>query len=119
MIVRQLLAGLDGLAAGAAWCWCGGGAGPAGGQDGDGVSRAGLAMAGDGAGVVGFFAGVRGGRCAECGEALGRLVDWSLMDVVRGLRGAPWLDRVDVVQPVLWAVMVSLAAVVAIGGCGS
>ncbi|MEU0039655.1 acyltransferase domain-containing protein [Streptomyces sp. NPDC006333] len=32
------------------------------------------------------------------------------MDVVRGVEGAPGLDRVDVVQPVLWAVMVSLAA---------
>jgi polyketide synthase 7 len=45
-----------------------------------------------------------------CGEALGRFVDWSLADVVRGVAGAPGLDRVDVVQPVLWAVMVSLAA---------
>jgi acyl transferase domain-containing protein/short-subunit dehydrogenase/acyl carrier protein len=44
-----------------------------------------------------------------CGEALGRWVDWSLMDVVRGEAGAPGLDRVDVVQPVLWAMMVSLA----------
>ena len=46
-------------------------------------------------------------RC--CGEALGRWVEWSLLDVVRGQEGAPGLDRVDVVQPVLWAVMVSLA----------
>ena len=44
-----------------------------------------------------------------CGAALGRWVDWSLMDVVAGRPGAPGLDRVDVVQPVLWAVMVSLA----------
>ena len=44
-----------------------------------------------------------------CGEALAGWVDWSLMDVVRGVEGAPGLDRVDVVQPVLWAVMVSLA----------
>ena len=29
---------------------------------------------------------------------------------MRGVPGAPGLDRVDVVQPVLWAVMVSLAA---------
>lgn len=40
-----------------------------------------------------------------CAEALGRWVDWSLMDVVRGLPGAPGLDRVDVVQPVLWAMV--------------
>ena len=46
-------------------------------------------------------------RC--CGEALAEFVDWSLLDVVQGVAGAPGLDRVDVVQPVLWAVMVSLA----------
>jgi polyketide synthase 7 len=46
----------------------------------------------------------------RCGEALARYVDWSLLDVVEGVVGAPSLDRVDVVQPVLWAVMVSLAA---------
>ena len=44
-----------------------------------------------------------------CGEALSGFVDWSLLDVVRGVAGAPGLDRVDVVQPVLWAMMVSLA----------
>ncbi|GFG64843.1 polyketide synthase [Mycobacterium kubicae] len=45
----------------------------------------------------------------RCGKALGEYVDWSLLDVIRGAPGAPSLDRVDVVQPVLWAVMVSLA----------
>ncbi|MFE6522359.1 type I polyketide synthase [Streptomyces sp. NPDC057794] len=50
-------------------------------------------------------------RFAECAEALSPFVDWSLVDVVRGEGGAAGLDRVDVVQPVLWAVMVSLAAV--------
>ncbi|WP_143079013.1 acyltransferase domain-containing protein, partial [Streptomyces monashensis] len=49
-------------------------------------------------------------RFAECGVALGEFVEWSLVDVVRGVEGAPGFDRVDVVQPVLWAVMVSLAA---------
>jgi polyketide synthase 7 len=44
-----------------------------------------------------------------CGDALAEFVDWSLLDVLRGEAGAPGLDRVDVVQPVLWAVMVSLA----------
>ena len=44
-----------------------------------------------------------------CGEALAKHVDWSLEDVLRGGRGAPGLERVDVVQPVLFAVMVSLA----------
>jgi pimaricinolide synthase PimS1 len=45
----------------------------------------------------------------ECAAALARYTDWSLLDVLRGADGAPGLDRVDVVQPVLWAVMVSLA----------
>ncbi|WP_329524781.1 type I polyketide synthase [Streptomyces sp. NBC_01462] len=49
-------------------------------------------------------------RFGECAVALDGFVEWSLMDVVRGVEGAPGLDRVDVVQPVLWAVMVSLAA---------
>ncbi len=48
-------------------------------------------------------------QVALCGEVLGGLVDWSLEGVLRGVGGAPGLDRVDVVQPVLFAVMVSLA----------
>jgi acyl transferase domain-containing protein len=35
---------------------------------------------------------------------------WNLMDVLSGAPGAPGLDRSDVVQPALFAVMVSLAA---------
>ncbi|MFI9202358.1 SDR family NAD(P)-dependent oxidoreductase [Streptomyces sp. NPDC053048] len=42
----------------------------------------------------------------RCEVALSPYVDWSLTEVLRG-RGR--LDRVDVVQPVSWAVMVSLA----------
>ena len=45
----------------------------------------------------------------RCDKALGEYVEWSLIDVIRGVEGAPGLGRVDVVQPVLWAVMVSLA----------
>ncbi|MFY2862099.1 acyltransferase domain-containing protein, partial [Mycobacterium sp. THU-M104] len=48
-------------------------------------------------------------RIAECAEAFSEFVDWSLIDVLRQAPGAPGLDRVDVVQPVLFAVMVSLA----------
>jgi mycoketide-CoA synthase len=44
-----------------------------------------------------------------CAEAFSEFVDWSLIDVLRGTPGAPGMDRVDVVQPVLFAVMVSLA----------
>ena len=50
-------------------------------------------------------------RLAECGQALAPWVDWSLADVLAGAPGAPGLERADVVQPALWAVMVSLAAV--------
>ncbi|QKV96341.1 SDR family NAD(P)-dependent oxidoreductase [Streptomyces sp. NA02950] len=45
-----------------------------------------------------------------CADALAPHVDWSLDDVLSGAPGAPPLDRVDVVQPALFAVMVSLAA---------
>ncbi|QKG19194.1 type I polyketide synthase [Actinomadura verrucosospora] len=54
---------------------------------------------------------VFGARLAECAEALAPFVDWSLADVLAGAEGAPGLESADVVQPVLWAVMVSLAAV--------
>jgi acyl transferase domain-containing protein/NADPH:quinone reductase-like Zn-dependent oxidoreductase/NADP-dependent 3-hydroxy acid dehydrogenase YdfG/acyl carrier protein len=45
-----------------------------------------------------------------CDAAFAEFVDWSLLEAVRGGIGSPNLDRVDVVQPVLFAVMVSLAA---------
>ncbi|MFI1569114.1 SDR family NAD(P)-dependent oxidoreductase, partial [Streptomyces sp. NPDC020490] len=48
-------------------------------------------------------------RLEECARALSGFVGWSLLDVLRGVEGAPGFDRVDVVQPVLWSVMVSLA----------
>ncbi|MCV7425502.1 type I polyketide synthase [Mycobacterium montefiorense] len=44
-----------------------------------------------------------------CAEAFAEFVDWSLIDVLRGAPASPGMDRVDVVQPVLFAVMVSLA----------
>ncbi|MFF4716516.1 SDR family NAD(P)-dependent oxidoreductase [Streptomyces eurythermus] len=52
-------------------------------------------------------------RMGECAAALGRFVEWDLLEVVRSGEG---LERVDVVQPVTWAVMVSLAEVWA--ACG-
>ncbi|MGW3185945.1 type I polyketide synthase, partial [Kitasatospora sp. NPDC001119] len=48
-------------------------------------------------------------RITECADALAEFTDWNLLDVLRGTEGAPGYDRVDVVQPALWAVMVSLA----------
>ncbi|MFJ7150126.1 SDR family NAD(P)-dependent oxidoreductase [Streptomyces sp. NPDC100445] len=46
----------------------------------------------------------------ECERALRPYREWSLTDVLRGRPGAPALERDDVVQPTLWAVMVALAA---------
>ncbi|WSL64723.1 SDR family NAD(P)-dependent oxidoreductase [Kitasatospora herbaricolor] len=54
------------------------------------------------AGVSPVFAG----RLAEAGRALAPFTDWSLDEA---LVDPVLLERVDVVQPVLWAVMVSLA----------
>ncbi len=45
-----------------------------------------------------------------CARALEEVVDWRVEDVLRGAQGAPPLERIDVVQPVLFAVIVSLAA---------
>ncbi|MEE3920929.1 acyltransferase domain-containing protein [Micromonospora sp. BRA006-A] len=48
-------------------------------------------------------------RMAACDAALRPYLDWSLLDVLRQAPGAPGLDEVDVVQPALFAMMVSLA----------
>ncbi|MEU2226760.1 acyltransferase domain-containing protein, partial [Streptomyces sp. NPDC018347] len=47
---------------------------------------------------------------ADCAAELDPLTGWSLTDVLEGRPGTPSPDRVDVVQPVLFAVMVALAA---------
>ncbi|RSN48722.1 type I polyketide synthase, partial [Actinomadura sp. WAC 06369] len=47
-------------------------------------------------------------RLAECAAALAPFVEWDLDDVLAGRHG---FEAADVVQPALWAVMVSLAAV--------
>ncbi|ANB10370.1 hypothetical protein SAM40697_6417 [Streptomyces ambofaciens] len=49
------------------------------------------------------------GAMAECQRALEPFTDFSLLEVVRGDGEGVGLERVEVVQPVLWAVMVSLA----------
>ncbi|MGY5123580.1 SDR family NAD(P)-dependent oxidoreductase [Streptomyces nigrescens] len=113
----QLLSGLRGLA--------GGLEGPgAGGLQGQGVVRGSVAATAA-SGAVLVFPGqgsqwlgmadellatspVFAQRMAECGEALSEFVSWKLDEV---LSDEDMLVRVDVVQPVLWAVMVSLAAV--------
>ncbi|OLF18572.1 type I polyketide synthase [Actinophytocola xanthii] len=45
-----------------------------------------------------------------CADAIAALVDFSPLAVLRGEPGAPGLDRIEVLQPVLFAVVVSLAA---------
>ncbi|WP_344646394.1 acyltransferase domain-containing protein, partial [Streptomyces durmitorensis] len=48
-------------------------------------------------------------RMEECEQAFAPYVDWSVRDVVRGTAAELW-ERVDVVQPACFAMMVSLAA---------
>ncbi|MGP3688927.1 type I polyketide synthase [Streptomyces sp. IBSNAI002] len=50
-------------------------------------------------------------RIAECAAALAPFVDWSLIDVLRGDADPGLIERVDVLQPASFAVMVGLAAV--------
>ncbi|WP_431898280.1 type I polyketide synthase, partial [Micromonospora haikouensis] len=50
-------------------------------------------------------------RMDQCAAELSRLVGWNPEDVLRGAPDAPPMDRVDVVQPLLFSVMVSLAEV--------
>jgi acyl transferase domain-containing protein/NADPH:quinone reductase-like Zn-dependent oxidoreductase/NADP-dependent 3-hydroxy acid dehydrogenase YdfG/acyl carrier protein len=43
-----------------------------------------------------------------CADALAEFVPWSLLDVLAGRAGAPPIDRVDVLQPALFAMLVSI-----------
>ena len=45
-----------------------------------------------------------------CDSALRRYLDWSVEDVLRGTPGGPSPDRLEVIQPVLFATTVALAA---------
>ncbi|MFK0294673.1 type I polyketide synthase [Streptomyces sp. NPDC090442] len=75
-----------------------------------------LVFPGQGSQWVGMAAGLLdsseafASRWAECEGALAPFVDWSLTEVARSTDPAV-LERVDVVQPLLWAVMVCLAEV--------
>ncbi|MBO0880999.1 MAG: type I polyketide synthase, partial [Mycobacterium sp.] len=75
-----------------------------------------LVFPGQGAQWVGMGAGLAGvdvfaDVVAECERLLHGVVSWSLADVVFGAGGDWWLDRVDVVQPASFVVMVGLARV--------
>jgi acyl transferase domain-containing protein/acyl carrier protein len=111
--LRELTAGLAALAAGEPAARTVSGTVPPGGDPGrvvfvfpgQGSQWAGMGM--ELAAVSPVFAA----RLAECSQALARYTGWRLEDVLAGADGAPGLERVDVVQSALWAVMVSLAAV--------
>jgi acyl transferase domain-containing protein len=107
---EELLAGMGALAAGEPAAGVVEGAVPAGG--GGGVV---FVFPGQGSQWMGMAVGLLDAsalfaeRMGECAAALAPFVDWCLEDVLRGVEGAPGLERVDVVQPALFAVMVSLA----------
>nr|WP_204038389.1 type I polyketide synthase [Micromonospora qiuiae] len=44
-----------------------------------------------------------------CADALAPYLDWSILDVLNGAPDAPSLERIEVVQPALFAVLTSLA----------
>ncbi|MFI2511764.1 type I polyketide synthase [Streptomyces sp. NPDC018972] len=102
-----LLHALDGLTAGVARPGVAEGTGPA-------RRRVVFVFPGQGSQWPGMAAGLLADsplyaeHIGRCEAALAPYVDWSLTDVLRDPAGDA-LERVDVVQPALWAVMVSLA----------
>ncbi|MBL0781531.1 acyltransferase domain-containing protein, partial [Streptomyces albidoflavus] len=108
---EELLAGLDALAAGEPSVRV------VEGTAGEGAGDVVFVFPGQGSQWVGMAVELLGsspvfaGRVAECAAVLEPFTGWSLLDVLNGVEGAASLERVDVVQPVLWAVMVSLAEV--------
>ncbi|MEU6236202.1 type I polyketide synthase, partial [Kitasatospora sp. NPDC047058] len=107
---EELLSGLGGLAFGTRSASVVSGVARTGG-------RRAFVFAGQGAQWVGMgrelaqVSPVFAARLAECEAALAPHVPWSLSGVLAGAEGAPVLEAADIVQPVMWAVMVSLAAV--------
>ncbi|WP_432957891.1 type I polyketide synthase [Micromonospora haikouensis] len=108
--VEELLSGLDALAGGqpagnvVSGVASGHGAGPVFVFPGQGAQSARMA-----AGLVGRVP-VFDARLAECQRALAPHLDVDLVYVLTG-DDESWLERVEVVQPVLWAVGIALAAV--------
>ncbi|MFC7918272.1 acyltransferase domain-containing protein, partial [Streptomyces sp. NPDC057386] len=106
----ELLAGLEALAEGADSARVVHGTGR-------GRTRPVFVFPGQGAQWAGMGAGlldsspVFAEAIADCERALAPYVDWSLTDVLRAGPESGLLDRVDVVQPASFAMMVSLARV--------
>ncbi|MFJ9966508.1 SDR family NAD(P)-dependent oxidoreductase [Streptomyces avermitilis] len=48
-------------------------------------------------------------KAAACAAAIEEFVDWKVLDVLRERPGAASMERIEVIQPVLFTVMVSLA----------
>ncbi|MFK0297154.1 type I polyketide synthase, partial [Streptomyces sp. NPDC090442] len=109
----ELLAGVGSVAAGEPTAGAHTGVGAAGIGAGSGAV---LVFPGQGSQWVGMAAELLdsseafASRWAECEGALAPFVEWSLTEVARSVDPAV-LERVDVVQPLLWAVMVCLAEV--------
>ncbi|MEV4970694.1 type I polyketide synthase [Streptomyces scopuliridis] len=109
---KEFLAGLDALAAGESAPGLVRGRTPVGGG-----GKTVLVFPGQGAQWAGMAVGlldtseVFAARVRACGQALAPHTDWDLEAVLRQTGDAPGLERVDVVQPALWAVMVGLAEV--------
>jgi acyl transferase domain-containing protein len=107
---EELLSGLGAVAAGEPAAGVVTGA-----VEGGGAGKVVFVFPGQGSQWAGMAAGLAGscpvfaGRLAQCAAVLDPLTGWPLVETVCG-RGVD-LDGVEVVQPALWAVMVSLAAV--------
>ena len=110
---EELLAGLAAVAAGEPAAGVVTGVVPPGGDAGRKV----FVFPGHGAQWVGMgrelaeVSPVFAARLAECGRALAPYTDWDLEEMLAGADESPSWNRAEVIQPVLWAVMVSLAAV--------
>ncbi|MEV4483692.1 type I polyketide synthase [Micromonospora coxensis] len=108
--VEELLSGLDAVAAGlptgavVSGVAASQGAGPVFVFPGQGAQSARMA-----AGLIGRTP-VFDAKLAECQQALAPYLDVDLVSVLTG-EDESWLERVEVVQPVLWAVGIALAAV--------
>jgi len=105
---EQLLAGLDALARGASVEGVVSGAGSPGGRvafvfPGQGAQWAGMAL------ELLESSPAFAKEFGACAGAVERLVDWRVVDVLGGVEGAPPLERLDVVQPLLFVVSVALA----------
>ena len=109
---EDLAAGLAGVAAGEPRAGVVAGSVPPG-----GAGRVVFVFSGHGAQWAGMGRELAGccpvfaARLAECSAALEPFTSWRVEDVLAGPGGAPDLGREDVLQPVLWAVSVALAAV--------